>query len=417
MSGTWMSLCPESERTTMLSVLNTVEKGARCEFMGSASELRASMLASKPGEKGALVGLTTSGVSDINLAAAIAADGRAKRVVLVRRSPSGSLRSRAARAGIDLVVNPDDLPNVAEPVGVSTRAEEKSCVSTWGYVTEKPARVAPPERHSPIISFCSGRGGVGKTSIVSCAAACAASWGMHVEAVDLDLSCGNLFSTFGLARAADLSRLDPSALEDDLERFGVEAAPGIRVWGPCERPESSELALPVVAALISKLSTTSDLVLVDTSPTFTEAVATAAQMSDRVVLVFDQRPGSLASLARTSGLAVRLGVARTRIARLENRANPKSKLDLSFGRAEVGLEAARAFRTFDGGNEVADFLSAGEVTNLVELGSPFTNSVATCISQLLEELGTLPDVEAAKNSAAGGHDRRRRLFGGKREVS
>ena len=168
--------------------------------------------------------------------------------------------------------------------------------------------------------------------------------------------------------------------------------------------------------LLAALARATDLVLVDTSPTFSDAVALAVRESDRVVLVHDRRPGSLASLSRTSGLAVRLGVARTRIARLENRVNVRDRTDQAFGRAEVGLEAARAFSVLEGGDEVADYLGYGDAAGLLEVGSPFAESVAACLAQLLQELGVLPEAEAAQHAAEGLAPRRRGLFGRRREA-
>lgn len=419
MGHAWSVLCPVEERDCMTAALRTLDPQADCEFARDAEELRRRMVASARGERSALIGLTASGVSDVNLAAAVARDGHADKVVLALRSPSGSLRSRAARAGVDTVIDLDGV--------VSAPSAEKGVASVPGLLPECDGgrvSVAPgPSRASvgvraPVLTFCSGRGGVGKTSVVACAAAAAASWGMRVEAVDLDLSCGNLYAALGLARGTDLSRLSTGDLEspERLSRLGAPCGERIRVWGPCERPETSELAAAVVPGLLEALARATDLVLVDTSPTFSDAVALAVRESDRVVLVHDRRPGSLASLSRTSGLAVRLGVARTRIARLENRVNVRDRTDQAFGRAEVGLEAARAFSVLEGGDEVADYLGYGDAAGLLEVGSPFAESVAACLAQLLQELGVLPEAEAAQHAAEGLAPRRRGLFGRRREA-
>ncbi len=165
---------------------------------------------------------------------------------------------------------------------------------------------------------------------------------------------------------------------------------------PCGRPEMSELVMPQAASLVARAAEGADLVLVDTSTTFTDAVAQAAQMCDRLVLVSDGAPGSMAAIARMGGLAVRLGVARTRISRLENRANPHAKTDFSLLRAEVGLEAARVFRVFDGGAEVPELIAAGQVASLMGLTGPFSRSVSAVTAQLLLEVGRLPDDEEAR---------------------
>lgn len=415
----WSVLCPEEEQAVMLAALRVIDSQAECEFAQDADDLRRRMAESARGERSALIGLTRSGVSDVNLAAAIASDGQAEKVVLALRSPSGSLRSRAARAGVDQVFDLDGVSPVpsAEEVAAPASGLLTECDGGRASAALEPASALAGVR-APIIAFCSGRGGVGKTSVVACAAVAAASWGMRVEAVDLDLSCGNLFAAMGLARGADLSRLSTDDFEDKerLGRLGAPCGERIRVWGPCERPEASELAAPIVPKLLGALARESDLVLVDTSPTFSDAVAHAVRESDRVVLVHDRRPGSLAALARTSGLVVRLGVARTRIARLENRVDVRDRTDPSFGRAEVGLEAARAFTALDGGDEVSDYLGYGDAAGLMEVGSPFAESVAACLAQLLQELGALPQVEAAQRAAEGLAPRRKGFFGRRREA-
>ena len=419
MGHAWSVLCPKEERAGMVEALRTIDGLAECEFAQDATELRRRMAACASGERSALIGLSKSGVSDVNLAAAIASDGHAEKVVLALRSPSGSLRSRAARAGIDLVIDLDGVSPAPSAEMDAAPVPEPLPKSDGGRISVAPGPALAPEgTRAPILTFCSGRGGVGKTSVVACAAVAAASWGMRVELVDLDLSCGNLYAMVGLARGTDLSRLSAEDLGDAerLGRLGASCGERIRVWGPCERPETSELVSGIVSELLGALALDADLVLVDTSPTFSEAVALAVRQSDRVVLVHDSRPGSLAALARTSGLAVRLGVARTRIARLENRVDVRDRTDPALGRAEVGLEAARAFTALDGGDEVSDYLGYGDAAGLLEVGSPFAESVAACLAQLLQELGSLPEAEPAQRAAQGLAPRRRGLFRRRREA-
>lgn len=411
----WAAYCAERFRFDVGRVVSSLDPTAELAFTRTPDGLRSLVMGSVPGELSVAVGPAEDGVSDINLAASVSHDGNAHRVVLAREKLSGSLRSRAARAGIDVVV---DLSEVAEEEG-----EGMSDTTTTGAVVDRgvPSPPFPPRGHdaAPILVFCSGRGGVGKTSVVAASAVHAASWGMRVTALDLDLSCGNLYSCFGLPRGSDLARLAQMGNTGvgDLDGVCVAAAPNIRLAGPCERPEASELAIPGVGALLSQAAQQSDVVLVDTSATFTDAVAQAAQMADRLVLVSDGRAGSVASLARSSGLAVRLGVARTRIARLENRASMRSKADPSLGRAEVGLEAARVFRAFEGGGEVAALLGEGRAAELVDSGIPFAESVATALAQLLEELGRLPSCEAAHHASEGSTTHRlASLFGRMREA-
>ena len=411
----WLAACDEKERRAVGALVRSLDPAGSVERAVAADIARRTVLESAPGELGVVVGPLAGGVSDVNLAAALARDGNARCVVLAGRGVTGSLRSRAARAGVDYVVDLDDMAGAG---GAAPLADV-------------PAR-------APVVVFCSGRGGVGKTSVVAVAAACAASWGMRVCALDLDLSCGNLYGCFGLGACADLVRiacpqdgaagggtLGAGALGADVTGAGASgaAAPGpreragevpelaLRVLGPCELPETAELVAPHVGNLISGLAREFDLVLVDTSTAFTDAVAQAVQLADRLVLVCDDRPGATSSLARTSGLAVRLGVARTRMVRLENRASPRARREEARRAAGEGLEAAARQRVLDGGAEVRDLLGAGRAAELVGSGSPFAESVAALVARLLSELGRLPEHEGAVQALAGSEPRRRPLFG------
>lgn len=382
----WVGYCIDEGIGDLQRAAGTLGALDELSMAHDADELRRMVRDSEVGALGVIVGMTSDGVSDVNLAAAIAKDGRARVVALVRRGASGSLRSRARNAGIDLVL---------DPTGEECReAEPPSSLPSSPPSADPRSLLGPLESRAPVIALCSGRGGAGKTTIVAGMACAAARWGMRVAAVDLDLSCGNLHSCFGVRPV-----VDPRSLVGERGSEGhalFSASPGVSVTAPCGRPEMSELVMPQAASLVARAAEGTDLVLVDTSTTFTDAVAQAAQMCDRLVLVSDGAPGSMAAIARMGGLAVRLGVARTRISRLENRANPHAKTDFSLLRAEVGLEAARVFRVFDGGAEVSELIAAGQVASLMGLTGPFSRSVSAVAAQLLLELGRLPDDEEAR---------------------
>ena len=120
------------------------------------------------------------------------------------------------------------------------------------------------------------------------------------------------------------------------------------------------------------------------------------------------------TLARLGGLAVRLGVARTRIARLANRCGRRA--EPTINRGEVGLETARPLRVFDGGAEVSDCLAEGRVRDLFDLGSRFAESSAESLAKMLGELGCLPDVPEAKRLCERRTQRSRWTFGRMREA-
>lgn len=405
----WATYCSESYRGIVGRAIRSVDPTAVVETASSADELRRMSEAAAPGELGFVVGPVLSGVSDVNLAAAIANGGNARCVVLACDGATGSLRSRAARAGIDLVV---DLSEAGPARDGDRRAERAGGAPSAVGATDDSGAAAT-------LVFCSGRGGAGKTTLACGTAVVAARWGLRTCLLDLDLSCGNAYAGFGLPGGGDLAALDADEVSPEaLARLAVSAAPGVSLLGPCGRPELAELVSPRVGAVLSWARGGHDLVVVDTSTTFTDAVAQAVQLADRLVLVTDGRAGSIGSLARMSGLAVRLGVARARIARLENRSDPRGRGTVAPARSEVGLEAARAYRVVDGGDEVDELFSAGRVGELCEAGYPFPDSLSATLAQLLAELGRLPDcAEARRAYESPRQPRRWALFGSRREAS
>ena len=399
----WVAYCSADYRELVRRAVGLLDPEGSLTVARSADALRRVSLASEPGEVGIVVGPVDEGVSDVNLAAAIADDGNVRCVVLACESATGSLRSRAARAGIDRVM---DLSEMGAEKRDRAAAPEVS----------QPVRREGSD--APVLVFCSGRGGVGKTTVASSSAVIAARWGLRTCLIDFDLSCGNAYSGFGLPRGSDLAVLSGGAPASEvLARSVLSAAPGVSLMGPCDRPEMAEAVAPHAGGVLEWAEREFDLVVVDASTTFTDSVAQAVQHADRLVLVSDGRAGSVSSLARMSGLAVRLGVARARIARLQNRADPRARAEVAEARSEVGLEAARVYRVVDGGGEVEELLSSGRVRELCEPGYPYADSVASMLAQLLAELGRLPDLEEARRAYEAPRARRKwGLLGPRREA-
>lgn len=446
----WLGYSEREARREVFMALKRIAPGAAVVFANSAQELRERLREEEPGTVGAIVGHAGDGVSDINLAAALVHDGLASEVVLVARGASGSLRSRASRAGITRVVDATVAP--ALETALSRGGGMRAGDASDGHTRRSSISVVPgddaapkpmekdeekklplpkapkdaasvlsvrPQGAAPILTVASGRGGVGKTSLVAMMASAAARWGMSVAIADLDLSCGNLHTCFGVPKGPDLLRIAPSGVPspESIGRSSVRCNQHVHLWGPCERPEMAELVMPHVGTLLSYLSTHFDLVLVDTSTTFTDGVAQAVQSCDRLLVVHDERPGATASAARMSALAVRLGVARTRIVRVINLADPRIKPNAFEGRAEVGLETARMHRVIDGGVEAEELLSAGKVDELSSVDSDLMMGVSSLLAQTLAELGRLPNNEAARKASEWRSGKRRfALFGKHREA-
>lgn len=217
--------------------------------------------------------------------------------------------------------------------------------------TVPPGLVYQRRAETPVLCFASGRGSVGKTTTCAVAGIIAAHWNMRVTLLDLDLAFGNLYSLLGLDRPCDLLsiREESSCTPENIDACGRQAHDHVQVWGPCQSPEHAELVQPLVENVIARLTQTHDLVLIDTTTNWGDALACAAQLSDRLLIVSDERSGNMPALAQCGSLATRLGIALTRIVRLMNGCDPRDQThDFTIHTAQ-GLECARELRVFDGG--------------------------------------------------------------------
>ena len=416
----WLAACAPEVREGLADAVSRAsgESGQlELDFFDSAESLR-EQARQEPGVRVAVGTLGSDDVSDVNLAAALIHDGYVRQVMLVRERVSGSFMSRARQAGVYLVAEVRAEGTFLYPLmgssdvggGLSIREEAGPAVSVAELPTPVPSQRKQhtlEEGRAPVVVVASGRGGVGKTTLVALAGLQARAWGMRVALVDLDLAQGNLRALIGEGRQGVLS-VDGTQPPDvgTLIAEAQRGEQGMLVVGPCERPEDADVAAPIVRELLDRLTAEVDLVLVDTSNTVTDAVADAMQAADRLLLVSDDLPGGLASLARVSGLAVRLGVARARIVRIANRYDDREPTDLSLGRAEVGLEMARVHQVYEGGEDVAELAAEGALADVPKECRELGSSVATCLARLLGELGRLPDNPAAQKALEGKRERR-----------
>lgn len=417
----WVVCAGRDESAGIRDYLLGGDRQARVELEGNPWRAR-ELLSGRLAGAGVVVGEGAEGPEAVNLAAAMAADGWAREVVLVVGHASGSLRSRANRAGISRVITSSDLSSGTCPRSASADAAASAQEGTGGAPAGAPGAGAEGmpsvgrREGSAVIALVSGRGGVGKSTVAAVAGHIAAGWGMRVALLDLDLAFGNLAALAGAERPGDLSGAVEGGLgAESLGACAAQAAERLRVWGPCRAPEYAETVQPHAADLVSLLTHEHDLVIVDTTTNWGDAVASAAQAADRLVIVSDERPGAIPALSRCGGLAVRLGIARTRIVRLMNGCDARRRDEAFVTRAAVGLECAREVRVLDGGQEAVELLSGGHAADLARTDNPLASSLATGLARLLQELGCLPESEEAAR-ALEGRRRPRHFLGIRREA-
>lgn len=301
------------------------------------------------------------------------------------------------------------VPTSSASLPAATSAAEPIAFSSVSASQQTQTATSSELGAAPIISFVSGRGGMGKTALVATCAELARDMGFKIALLDFDLSGGNLAFCFGVKRPYDLSRISHDVMCDDLiAKSATLIDDACLLWGPCEKPEMAETISPHIGAILRYVTHNFDLVFADTSTTFTDAVAQVVQASTRVAIVHDDLPDAISALAKTAALAVRLGVPRTRICRVDNFSNPHNRFDIDFGRSEIGLEGAQAYKIVDGGMDIHELLATGHVRELIQVRNAYVKSVQAMLTEFIHDLALKPSnsTEAyapasAKNSIKG----------------
>ncbi len=250
----------------------------------------------------------------------------------------------------------------------------------------------PAAGHAPVICLLSGQGGAGKTTLAAAMAWSAARLGLRAAVVDLDLMFGNLYRLVGVDAPRDLGALIASARQGGLDEESIvgasmRVAPGFTLWGPLAVPEQAELMGPAVEMLLDTLRSESDVVFVDTSTHWSDAVAAAVERCDRSLMVCDGAVGSREALGRAIKLVERLGVPRTRMTCVVNRVGPRGCEEERASGLEIEASLSSTMRIVDGGVEVGEPLRAGRMDQLMASPRPFTRSVRSATGKLLLELG------------------------------
>lgn len=249
-----------------------------------------------------------------------------------------------------------------------------------------------PSRRAPVVCAVSGSGGCGKSTIVATMAHAASLLGLRAAVLDLDLMFGNLYDLLGVDAPHDMATLiEPSAAgalaEPDIVAASMRVAPGITLWGPVAAPETAELMARPVELLLDVLRRESDVVFVDTSVFWGDAVAAAVAASDRCLVVGDAAVSSATSASRVIGLASRVGVPRTRMSAVFNRFGARGADEDVAMRFEIACALSSKIRIADGGQDLAALMAFGRADEAVGQTSAFATSVREATREMLVELG------------------------------
>lgn len=249
-----------------------------------------------------------------------------------------------------------------------------------------------PSRRVPVVCAVSGSGGCGKSTIVATMAHAASLLGLRAAVLDLDLMFGNLYDLLGVDAPHDMATLiEPSAAgalaEPDIVAASMRVAPGVTLWGPVAAPEKAELMARPVELLLDVLRRESDVVFVDTSVFWGDAVAAAVAASDRCLVVGDAAVSSATSASRVIELASRVGVPRTRMSAVFNRFGARGADEDVAMRFEIACALSSKIRIADGGQDLVALMAFGRADEAVGQTSAFATSVREATREMLVELG------------------------------
>ncbi|MDO4437271.1 MAG: P-loop NTPase [Coriobacteriaceae bacterium] len=268
----------------------------------------------------------------------------------------------------------------------------RSLEVTMAAAREHAEQVAATAPHAPLITVVSGRGGVGKTTLVASMASAAARAGLRAAVLDLDLMFGDLPSLLGVDAPKGLERLVGHELGDELVERNVEGSamrvgPGLTLWGPLSHAERAEFYGAPVEQLIGLLRGAADVIFADTSGFWGDAVAVAVALCDRCLVVGSGGQTSGESATRAVALATRLGVPATRMTSVFNRFGAAGCGEEEAMRFEMGASLHSRLRISDGGRDVQNMVSFGHLDALMAGDGAFASSVRSCTAKVLEELG------------------------------
>ena len=336
--------------------------------------------------------------SSIESNGACAVRGPNDAVAVVRPACNNEVPSAAPAA---LSVPAVEAPAGRAPAGTSAMGTEPSrssrdpslsrASSEMGRYALRARSDAGQPAGAPLVAVISGRGGVGKSTLVASLAYCSAHMGLRAAVIDADLMFGNQHELLGVDAPIDLGLLLDKGVstspEAAAEATAMKIAPGLTLWGPLETPEMAEVMAAPVDELVRVLRGAADVLFVDTSTFWGDCVASLVASCDRCLVVGSPGACAVSSSVKAMGLASRVGVPGTRMTGVFNRFGGEGAGEEQAMRYEMGVALHSRARIADGGDEVRGMAAFGHLDSLLLGPGAFATSVRSFARDLLRELG------------------------------
>lgn len=196
-------------------------------------------------------------------------------IVLILESMDIQSVTRAMQAGIRQVVAKEDLSGLKDAIVKAARLEQNRTVGT----------------HSDprVVSFYSGRGGSGKTTLAFNSAVSLALAGHRTILIDLNLAFGDASILLNIKTKDTISELvmeKSSFTIYDIRSFSMQHPTGISFMSAPASPEHAEyVTARHVELLISQLRPYYDFIIIDLPCDISDTTIAAIEGSDLVIMV------------------------------------------------------------------------------------------------------------------------------------
>jgi pilus assembly protein CpaE len=246
----------------------------------------------------------------------------------------------------------------------------------------------------PTLCFASARGGVGKSALAAMAALSLAREGLAVALIDLDYQFGTCLGYLGAEETDGLFDVGthPETVRVDarsLARCRTTPERCLAAFEFCRSPEQSEVLVGLTERLVRAARTGADVAIIDLPSGMNEACAQALELSDRCLLVCDQRAFSVESLTALRSLCERMGVARTKLVTVLNRCDARHRDESYLARVQFSVQTPQVVKVVDGGAEVTQLLSIGSAGELVSMRNRFALSAGDLARSVCVDMGCL----------------------------
>lgn len=384
--------------------------------------------------------VSSDDIDPINLAATLKHDRPDRRVCLLVSEVTGSLRSRATRAGIDKTLtyqsfvecyaqrkrHQTDNSGITTPSSVSKAAyrervsrEDRTKLNVMSgstpIISGSESRNVSGSSKSPtgkiprsafLLPIMSASGGVGKSTVAVLSAIFSQGFGYKTLLADFDLQFGDITTLLDKHDALTLD--DALAAPEKLAHLATESMMPA-VLGASKKPEEAETFEEQTGRLLEEMTDKFEVIVVNTGARWTEQHAMLLERCSKALFLVDQRASSLQACRHALDLCARCGIATGPFQFVANRCSKHAlytSLDMSCALGGVSVAELQ-----DGGRDVEELMGSGLSLDLARSRNPLCTSLEHVLNDLLPEYG---DARVRESEHGGSSDSRRPFFWNRR---